>query len=170
MVRRIPRTSALAGALVAVVLLPAAAFALVTNGRGQTHVSAQGSLTWVECGAPYQCATLRVPLDYADANSRMVELALVRTPAKDPSRRIGSLLVNPGGPGASGVDFARSIAPAFPVEVRDRFDIVGFDPRGVAASTPLLCHDNIQALAASEPEPSNDDQWAEVTRITRDFA
>lgn len=133
-------------------------------------MSAQGSLTWVECGAPYQCATLRVPLDYADANSRMIELALVRTPAKDPSRRIGSLLVNPGGPGASGVDFARSIAPAFPVEVRDRFDIVGFDPRGVAASTPLLCHDNIQALAASEPEPSNDDQWAEVTRITRDFA
>ena len=166
MVRRLPRSSALAAAL----LLSVTVFALVANGRGQTHVSAQGNLPWVECGAPYQCATLRVPLDYANANSRTIELALVRTPARDPSKRVGSLLVNPGGPGASGVDFARSIATSFPVEIRDRFDIVGFDPRGVAGSTPLLCHDKIQQLAASEPEPSNDDQWAEVTRITRDFA
>src|SRR5262249_45891389 len=105
MVRPTRRTATLAGAFVAVILL--SALALISNDRGATHVSAQGALAWIGCGTPYQCATLRVPLDYANANSRTIDLALVRAPARDPSRRIGSLLVNPGGPGASGVDFAR---------------------------------------------------------------
>src|SRR6185503_7641781 len=125
---------------------------------------AQGasSLTWIPCGARFQCATLSVPLDYSVATSRQIGIALVRQPARDPSRRIGSLLTNPGGPGGSGVAFARGVAGQLAPEIQDRFDIVGFDPRGVGASAPLFCHDDIQRLAGLEPEPSTPGQWTEA--------
>lgn len=135
-----------------------------------TSVEAQSSLDWRECRPPFQCATLRVPLDYAQPDARQIEVALVRQPARDASKRVGAILVNPGGPGASGIEFARAIAGAFAGDIRDRFDIVGFDPRGVGASTPLVCHDNLQRLAGLDPEPATDDQWAETARITREFA
>ncbi|MEV6490925.1 alpha/beta hydrolase, partial [Actinoplanes sp. NPDC051633] len=71
---------------------------------------------------------------------RTIELALTRLPATNPERRIGSLFVNPGGPGNSGVEFVRATArDAYPADVLARFDIVGMDPRGVAASTPVRC-------------------------------
>jgi pimeloyl-ACP methyl ester carboxylesterase len=68
---------------------------------------------------------------------------LIRLPAADPARRIGSLFVNPGGPGGSGVDFVRAIGRFLPLELRARFDLVGFDPRGVGRSTPLRCFDTL---------------------------
>ena len=81
-----------------------------------------------------------MPLDYDQPQGPTISLALVRVPAGDPARRIGSLFVNPGGPGGSGVDFVKGgAAELFPANVRARFDIVGFD-RGVAGSTsPILC-------------------------------
>jgi len=94
-------------------------------------------------GDGFDCATARVPLDYDEPTGRAIELALIRLPATDRARRIGSLFVNPGGPGNSGVQFVREAARAtYPAEVRARFDIVGFDPRGVAASTPVRCFAN----------------------------
>jgi pimeloyl-ACP methyl ester carboxylesterase len=70
----------------------------------------------------------------------MIQLALIRLPASDAAHRIGSLFVNPGGPGNSGVQFVRDAArSAYPQGIRARFDIVGMDPRGVAASTPVHC-------------------------------
>ena len=132
--------------------------------------SAPSTLSWRACGAPYECATLRVPLDYVRPDARQIEVALVRQPARDPQRREGAILVNPGGPGASGIDFTRAIAGSFAPEIRDRFDIVGFDPRGVGGSTPLVCHDNIQRIAGLDPEPATDDQWAEAARLAREFA
>jgi pimeloyl-ACP methyl ester carboxylesterase len=106
-------------------------------------------LTWTPCfsdAGPFQCGTLRVPLDYAKPRGADIGLALVKLPASDPAHRIGSLFVNPGGPGLSGVDFVvgagqRLLTP----EVRARFDIVGFDPRGVARSSPLRCFWNEKA-------------------------
>lgn len=127
------------------------------------------ALAWSACGPRLQCATLAVPLDYGNAASRQISLALVRQPARDPSRRIGSLLTNPGGPGGSGVNFARAIAGQLAPEVQDRFDIVGFDPRGVGASSPLFCHDDIQRLAALEPEPATPAQWTAVREATARF-
>ncbi|MGH3831521.1 MAG: alpha/beta hydrolase [Pseudonocardiaceae bacterium] len=88
-----------------------------------------------------QCAYLTVPLDYADPNGRVIKVGLLRRPASDPGQRIGSLLLNPGGPGGSGMSTAASLADTLANnDVGRRFDLVGFDPRGVGASEPqVLC-------------------------------
>ena len=100
-------------------------------------------LTWGPCGraaaAPFECATAAVPLDYDQPAGATVPLALVRRPADAPAERLGTLFVNPGGPGASGVDAAVGLTPALPDDLRRRFDIVGFDPRGVARSAAVAC-------------------------------
>jgi pimeloyl-ACP methyl ester carboxylesterase len=102
---------------------------------------AQG-VAWSKCFAaqgPFECGTVQVPLDY-DQQQGTISIALVRLPASDPAHRIGSLFLNPGGPGGSGVDFAVFAGPfLFTPEVRARFDLVGFDPRGIARSTALRC-------------------------------
>ncbi|MFO7192579.1 MULTISPECIES: alpha/beta hydrolase [Thermocrispum] len=86
-----------------------------------------------------QCTRLKVPLDYDEPDGPTVDVALLRQPARGPGKRIGSLLVNPGGPGASGVEAAAALtlSPAMK-ELAARFDIVGFDPRGVGASRPQV--------------------------------
>jgi pimeloyl-ACP methyl ester carboxylesterase len=97
-------------------------------------------VVWQPCGDGFECASIRVPLDYDRPHGRTIEIAMIRLPAKDPARRIGSLFTNPGGPGTSGIGHVRSLARlAYPPNVRARFDIVGFDPRGVGASTPVRC-------------------------------
>jgi pimeloyl-ACP methyl ester carboxylesterase len=112
-------------------------------------------LTWKRCRGQNRCSTLRVPLDYADPTGRVIELALLKVPAGDPSHRVGSLIVNPGGPGASGVDYAATTDASFGNELLQSFDIVGFDPRGVHDSTPLECvgTKELDALVASDPDP-----------------
>ncbi|MGH2529304.1 MAG: alpha/beta hydrolase, partial [Actinomycetota bacterium] len=91
----------------------------------------------------FECGTVRVPLDYSQPGDAAISIAVVRLPATDPERRIGSLFINPGGPGGSGVDFALFAGPfLFTDEVRARFDIVGFDPRGVFRSSALRCFGN----------------------------
>jgi len=99
-------------------------------------------ITWNSCYAnfgPFECGQLQVPLDYSQRNAGVISLALVRLPATDPQHRIGSLLINPGGPGGSGVDFALFAASLASDDVRARLDIVGFDPRGTNRSTALRC-------------------------------
>ena len=66
-----------------------------------------GKITWADCGGGFQCGTLQVPLDYTHPTARMITLALIRKPATDKSTRIGSVLMNPGGPGESGIEFLR---------------------------------------------------------------
>ena len=70
-------------------------------------------LHWTPCGAPFECATAQVPLEYAQPRGATIGIALIKLPATDPAHRIGSLFVNPGGPGGSGVDFVRGAATAF---------------------------------------------------------
>ncbi|MDP9294883.1 MAG: alpha/beta hydrolase [Actinomycetota bacterium] len=97
-------------------------------------------IAWRPCNEQFQCATVRVPLDYDRHSSGTISIALARLPATDPSRRIGSLFLNPGGPGGSGVDYLLGAGPfLYTDEVRARFDLVGFDPRGIIRSTPLRC-------------------------------
>lgn len=88
----------------------------------------------------FECARLEVPLDYQNPLGRTAQIALLRVPAKGkPSKRIGSLLLNPGGPGASGMSYAPLVATTLGEHpITERFDLIGFDPRGVAASTPAL--------------------------------
>ena len=99
-------------------------------------------VNWSPCASDsrFDCATYRVPLDHARPNGAAIALALTRRPADDPTNKIGSLFLNPGGPGAAGIQFAQGASQlAFNAEVRRRFDIVGFDPRGVGASAPIQC-------------------------------
>jgi pimeloyl-ACP methyl ester carboxylesterase len=126
-----------------------------TSGAGASQPTGAG-LDWQPCGDAVECATLQVPLDHANPGADSIEIALVRMPAS--GERIGSLLVNPGGPGASGVDFVRDNATAvFSGDLLERFDIVGFDPRGVGASTPIECVDDatLDRLNANDPTPDD---------------
>jgi pimeloyl-ACP methyl ester carboxylesterase len=104
----------------------------------------QPRVHWSPCyrdlGYPFECTTVEVPLDYSHPGRAAISISMVRLPASDPARRIGSLFLNPGGPGGSGVDFALQAGPyLYSDEVRARFDMVGFDPRGIGRSTALRC-------------------------------
>lgn len=109
---------------------------------------------WSPCGDGFECATANVPLDHSGGDGGTIQLSLIRLPATNPDERIGSLFVNPGGPGGSGVDMVRGSAAFFPAELRERYDIVGFDPRGIARSTPVRCFGNVdQATDTLAPLP-----------------
>ncbi|MFJ3876876.1 alpha/beta hydrolase [Streptomyces sp. NPDC090077] len=99
------------------------------------------ALDWTPCvpGSPYDCATARVPLDHSAPAGRTVDLAVVRRKAADGAHRIGTLFVNPGGPGGPGTVQVPQNYDSFPKEVRDRFDIVSWDPRGIGNSTAVNC-------------------------------
>jgi pimeloyl-ACP methyl ester carboxylesterase len=122
----------------------AAVLAAIAAGCLAGPATAGAKLSWGKCyGGPFQCTTVHVPLDYAQPNGPTISLAVVRLPATDPAHRIGSLFLNPGGPGGSGVDYTVFAGPdLYTPEVRARFDLVGFDPRGIARSTALRCFGN----------------------------
>ncbi|GAA2607723.1 alpha/beta hydrolase [Actinomadura fulvescens] len=122
-------------------------------------------IDWTDCNGGFQCATANVPLDYAKPAGDQLKLALIRLPAQDRSRRIGSLFTNPGGPGGSGVEFIRSTGRAFGADLRSRFDIIGFDPRGVGKSDPVRCMDGPQLDRFFATDASPDDQ-SEVEKLS----
>ncbi len=95
-------------------------------------------LAWSGCGVG-ECADLRVPLDYARPGGGSIAIKVLRVRATSEASRVGSLVVNPGGPGGSGVDYARQASLIVSRTVRARYDVVGFDPRGVGRSAPVDC-------------------------------
>ena len=119
-------------------------------------------LKWKDCDSGLQCTTASAPLDWADpGNGETVDLALVRHPAT--GTRVGSLLVNPGGPGGSGYDFVKdSLDYATDAKLQAGFDVVGFDPRGVGRSSAVSCYEPAEmdeylyGLAAA---PRGSDAW-----------
>lgn len=117
-----------------------------------------GELDWTACGG-LDCATLEVPLDYDEPDGETVEIEIARNPARDEEDRIGVVLVNPGGPGASGVEYVQSGALD---NLTERFDVIGWDPRAVGDSTALECASDTGAEQAAEdlrtldPEPDDD--------------
>ena len=110
---------------------------------------------WNDCGKGFQCSIIKVPRDYHDLTQGSLDLSLIRLPATDRKNRIGSLVVNPGGPGGSGVEFVRDGYKTFSTALRKRFDIVGFDPRGVNSSSAVRCIDNLDPQADLDPSPDN---------------
>jgi pimeloyl-ACP methyl ester carboxylesterase len=96
-------------------------------------------LHWTTCRKTAQCATAELPLDYNDPRGATVKLALLRIKAKDPRHRLGTIFVNPGGPGDSARDWTVLLPQGLPPAILDRFDIVGVDPRGVGGSTQVRC-------------------------------
>ncbi len=126
-------------------------------------------IDWRNCNG-MECGTIQVPLNYNERNGTAIELALIRIEARVPSQRIGVLLANPGGPGGSAIEFASFWQVLLDRDIRDRFDIVAFDPRGVGKSTPVLCHDTLQELVAVDPDPDTDAEWEAAKAAARRFA
>jgi pimeloyl-ACP methyl ester carboxylesterase len=121
---------------------------------------------WKPCAEnrKLDCARVDVPVDYDAPRGATVSLALVRRRADDAKRRIGSLFFNPGGPGGSGVAevLGGAVEATYSPGVRSRFDIVGFDPRGIATSTPVQCFASSQARKANRPPFAFPDTAAQV--------
>jgi pimeloyl-ACP methyl ester carboxylesterase len=95
-------------------------------------------LRWRPCEHGFECARLLVPFDYQRPAWHRFSLPVIKLPASDPPQRIGSLVLNPGGPGGSGVQYALAARSVVSPAVRARFDVVGFDPRGVGGSVPAI--------------------------------
>jgi len=112
-------------------------------------------VTWEDCRTGDQCTRIEVPLDYAKPEGRSIELSVIKVPAAEKKQRVGSLVVNPGGPGGSGVNYAANASAYFGSEIRNAFDIIGFDPRGVGESTPVDClpDGQVDELVATDPDP-----------------
>ena len=131
-------------------------------------------LRWRDCGVPgFQCATMKAPLDYAKPDAGDVKLAVSRKRATGGAAgkggRIGSLLVNPGGPGGSAVGYLQSYAAlGYPEKVRARYDMVAVDPRGVARSEPVTCLDDRQMSAYTQTDTTPDDR-RETDRLAASY-
>lgn len=130
-------------------------------------------LVWSKCEGTFQCATAKAPLDWSDPARDSIHLALIRSSAT--GSRIGSLLVNPGGPGGSGYDFIRdSLSYAVSSRLTERYDIVGFDPRGVNKSSAVSCYDKPSEMDAFlydlSPNPVGSDAWIDdLEKSSADF-
>jgi pimeloyl-ACP methyl ester carboxylesterase len=140
------RLLALTLALVAIGAAPAGA---------HTRTTPEGALIpqldWRACEGGLECATAEVPRDYSRPRGPKVRLAVVRHRALEPEHRIGSLFVNPGGPGSSATQMVRELPP--PVfGLLSKFDVVGFDPRGVGSSEPKIDCDAVAPVRAMTPD------------------
>jgi pimeloyl-ACP methyl ester carboxylesterase len=127
------------------------------------------TLDWTSCGGRVRCAPLQVPLDYSTPDGRKITLSIDKLPARRTDERIGSLVVNPGGPGGEGLKFATSIP--LPAEILDRFDIIGFDPRGVGESTPINCgKQTVPAFRKVDSEPDDANEQSELDAAAKSVA
>ncbi|MFG3146839.1 alpha/beta hydrolase [Streptomyces sp. NPDC048243] len=117
-------------------------------------------LNWRSCGVPgFECATMKAPLDYAKPDAGDVRLAVSRKKATGPGKRLGSLLVNPGGPGGSAIGYLQSYAGiGYPADVRARYDMVAVDPRGVARSEPVECLTGPEMDTYTQTDSTPDDR------------
>jgi len=136
-------------AFLAVVAVVASA-TVACGGRSGSGRDAASTLEWRACGA-LECSTLTVPRDFERPEGPTFELALARHRAGGDRR--GVLLLNPGGPGASGVDFLNAAIGMFGPQVREAFDLVTWDPRGVGASSAVECGDDLDSFYAVDRSP-----------------
>ncbi len=124
---------------------------------------------WADCDDGRECADIWVPLDYADPDAEAITIKAQRVPASLPDERRGSLLINPGGPGGSGIDYLGFIG--LDPSVTSIYDVVGFDPRGVARSTPVEClsDEELDAYVASDPTPDDPGEIKEFRRTWAEY-
>ena len=158
---------------------PTTAASTVDTTAGPAATTAVGftpkPIAWQACAPEgYDCAFLEVPLNYDKPDGTRIKLAVKRKPAEDQAKRIGSLFFNPGGPGGSGVIALPRLVDDFAPEVRARFDIVSWDPRGVGGSAPLSCDRGAiefyaNDLSSTHPGPEADaaaKKWADLCKTS----
>ncbi|MGW7346498.1 alpha/beta hydrolase [Streptomyces sp. NPDC054854] len=139
------RTKRIAPLLATAGLLATALPLLTATGAAAEPAPDHGARkpAWHRCStdqpASYECATIQVPLDHQRPRGRTIEVAISRVKSENPAKRHGVLLMNPGGPGGSGLGLPLEFSAALPKEVREKYDLIGFDPRGVGASSPITC-------------------------------
>ena len=162
----------------------ATALAIILSGCSSTKVPfveetfsalaeyEQQKLDWSSCYDYFDCAELRVPIDYQDLSVGTFRISVLRSAARDQDNRLGSIVVNPGGPGGSGVDYAYNADYIFSPDITDRYDVVGFDPRGVAMSEPISCFtpEELDKNLASDSKPDNDAEIAATLEESERFA
>ena len=163
----------------ALVIIGALVLTLVNLTRENSSVKSPMSLSdyysqelaWQDCYEDFQCTTLDVPVDYSDLTVGTFEISVLRYLAADQKNRIGSLVVNPGGPGSSGVNYAYNAEYLFSPDITDRYDIVGFDPRGVAESAPIRCltDSEIDENYAADGKPDNPAELREAIDETKKY-
>ena len=182
---RLARLAAAAAALITAVTLAAGC----TSSRAapkpsqQTHQTQQQPaslsayddqhLAWHACDNGFQCARLLVPFNYQDPNGRRFSLPVIKLPASGPGSRIGALVVNPGGPGGSGVEYAQGARSEFPKTMLARFDIVGFDPRGVNGSQPALrctTGPELDQYLETDDMPASTAQLSALVAVSKQYA
>ncbi len=152
-----------------------------TSERSESSSGTAGSvggLAWGSCenrlarAANLECGRLAVPLDPSKPDGETTELVVARQNATgERSKRIGSLVLNPGGPGGSGIEFLAAAAQAFPPELVERFDLVSFDPRGVGESSPVKCLTDEQKAESLDGDlsPSTESEIDEVFKEQKEF-
>ncbi len=161
------------------VLAVAGSASLVGAGAADTASAARSanhetttSVKWTTCPGheKFRCASVPVPIDYANPSLGTLKLAVVMLPATG-AHPLGDVFTNPGGPGASGVDFLEESLSSFPKSLRAEFNIVSWDPRGVERSDPVTCvdADGIRTLTEEDPQPSTPAQIARVVALTKQF-
>ena len=145
------------------------------NRTPASETSLSASINWQTCTptpseATFECGTLAVPFDYDDPAAGTFTLSLVRRLAENPAQRVGSLLVNPGGPGFGGTSVAEQAEWYLSSSLLQRFDVVGWDPRGTGDSTPAVdCIDDYDRYFGIDSPPNNDAAKREMIARTQEF-
>ncbi|MDH6124552.1 alpha/beta hydrolase [Kitasatospora sp. GP82] len=129
-------------------------------------------LTWQSCDEEFECTTFKVPLDYGNPAGGDMTLSAVRKTATGGTTRLGSLLLNPGGPGGSAIEYLENVATGFDSGVRAAYDLVGLDPRGVGRSSPVTCLSGAQmdAYTAVDTSPDNQSEVDALVAADKEFA
>ena len=149
-----PMVRAFGAAIASSALVLGASQVAIAAPEGQPEYKV-GAIDWKPCEEKptVDCGFLELPIDYRLPNGEKFQLAVSRLKAADPSKRIGAMVINPGGPGGSGVDFSMFADGYFSKEIIDRFDVIGFDPRGVARRAPIKCSaEMLQKTPSSYPK------------------
>ena len=144
-------------------------------GSDTTLPDVERPITWKPCVTGFadgdECGTLKVPFDYSEPSIGEFTLHLRRHPAQVPSERIGSLLVNPGGPGFGGIFLAEEASSYFSSDLTDKFDIVAWDPRGTGESTPYVdCIDNYDDYFSYDITPSTPEEKQAGIDLAKKFS
>lgn len=128
-----------------------------------------GVISWKPCAeGTRECGTMQVPVNYEDATAGTLKLAVMRRLAS--GERVGALLINPGGPGTSAVDYLGFFVEDSRSPLLARFDLVAFDPRGVGYSTRIDCHETLQQWVGADPSPDDETEWQAIDARAAEFA